>query len=206
MKNALTHITTYLIFTASLFVSQTMANTYVGVNYAKSDTVGYTDCPCPPDFELKAVKIDVDTPSIVFTLGYQFDNGVFVEGRHGRGNKKSGSTVSMASGFSFPGIDVKLDHFTYAGVGFEFMRDRALSPYISAGKMFNWILIGYDPATGTKVNDDHYQSLAYGAGVNWDLSENWLVNLDYQNYSRGKFGDSRGLDFETLSVGVRYQF
>ena len=200
MKNALILISTLL------FCSAISAETYVGLDFATSKPAGYNECPCPPDFELKPIRAEFDSSNVVLRIGHKFSNGIFVEGRHGRGLKKNGSEIEIKDSFSFPGIDVKLRHFSYAGVGYEFMQDKAFSPYVSVGKLLNFVMDGYDPESGTKILTENYDSFAFGAGVNWSFSENWTVNVDVQNYSRGNWGKDGGLDFTSYSAGFAYHF
>ena len=200
MKNALILITTLLITFTSY------ADTYIGLNYAVSKPSGYNECPCPPDFELKPIRAEFDAPSFVLRLGYEFNNGMFVEGRHGRGLKKSSSEIFIKDGANFTGIDVKLEHFTYVGLGYSFMQDKAFSPYVIVGRLMNWQMAGFSPATGEQIASENYGNTSYGAGVNWNFSEHWTANLDYQNYSRGDWGKDGGLDFSAFSAGVSYRF
>jgi len=88
----------------------------------------------------------------------------------------------------------------------DFFADQTLSPYVMLGTTTNIVLTAFLPDRPEFGRENYSNEFSYGAGVNWNLSENFLVRLEYFQYSNGDLGDTGAVDLSTWSASIAYRF
>lgn len=206
MKTSLNKKLIALFTCTALSSFNALANIEVGLSLGTSKPKNYDQCACTPDGSIVDIEAEVDIDLALAQIRYVLDNGVFVELRHGKGFSKSESRVTPRGGETVRGLDIELDGLTNASIGYRFLADQTLSPYVMVGTTTNIVLTAFLP-DGPKFDRENYSNeFSYGAGVNWNLSENFLVGLEYFQYSNGHLGGTGEVDLSTWSASIAYRF
>lgn len=206
MKTSLNKKLIALFTCTALSSFNALANIEVGLSLGTSKPKNYDQCACTLDGSMVDIEAEVDIDLALAQIRYVLDNGVFVELRHGKGFSKSESRVTPRGGETVRGLDIELDGLTNASIGYRFLADQTLSPYVMVGTTTNIVLTAFLP-DGPKFDRENYSNeFSYGAGVNWNLSENFLVGLEYFQYSNGDLGGTGEVDLSTWSASIAYRF
>lgn len=206
MKTSLNKKFLALFACTALCSFNALANIEIGLTLGTSKPKNYDQCACTPGGSIEDIKAEVDIDLALAQMRYVFDNGIFVELRHGKGFSKSESRVTPRGGETVRGLDIELDGLTNTSIGYRFFADQTLSPYVMLGTTTNIVLTAFLPDGPEFGRENYSNEFSYGAGVNWNFSENFLVGLEYFQYSNGDLGDTGAVDLSTWSASIAYRF
>lgn len=131
---------------------------------------------------------DATPTALVITGGYNFSDHIALEGRlgFGLGDDAFSSTV-----------DVDID--SLVSVLGKFSLGGSISPYLLAG--FSDVEL---EATGNQSTEG--DGFSFGAGVDFDVSENSAVSLEYIQYVDADIRNGGEAKVTALSLGYNYSF
>jgi outer membrane autotransporter protein len=178
------------IVAASALAGSQMAaaeNYYIGAQYAQatyeqSNTLG----------NAAADDGEADPTALIFVGGYKFNENVALEGRLGLG--LGDDDFEFASGGS-----TKIEVSRLLSILGKFSVGGTFSPYAVVG----FTDFELDADNGTTVEGD---GLSYGVGVDFSVSENAAISLEYINYASPDINGGGDADLTAISIGVNYTF
>jgi opacity protein-like surface antigen len=206
MKISLNKTLTALFAFTTLSSFDVLADVEIGLSLGTSKPKNYVQCACTTDGAITDIEAEVDIDLAVAQLRYVFDNGIFVEFRHGMGFSKSESKVTPRGGESTRGLDIELDGLTNASIGYRFFSVQTLSTYVMLGTTINIVLTAFMPDGPEFRRENYSNEFSYGAGVNWNVSQDFIVGLEYFQYSNGDLGGTGEVDLSTWSASLAYRF
>ena len=133
MKTSLNKKLIALFTCTALSSFNALANIEVGLSLGTSKPKNYDQCACTPGGSIEDIEAEVDIDLALAQMRYVFDNGIFVELRHGKGFSKSESRVTPRGGETVRGLDIELYGLTNTSIGYRFFCRSDAFPLCNAG-------------------------------------------------------------------------
>jgi outer membrane autotransporter protein len=141
-------------------------------------------------YEQKGTAADgeADPKAIILVGGYEFNEHIAIEGRLGFGVGEDDYST---------GVEIELSQLV--SVLGKFSLGGPVSPYLLVG----FSNIEYDDRIGDTSKTD---GASFGAGVDFEVSQNTSLNLEYIQYGDDNGAGGGSLKASAISIGVNYSF
>lgn len=172
-----------LVSSNAVFAATNPGDVYAGASYS---TMTAKESPFSLDFGV-----------LNGFAGYQINDYLAVEGRVGVGIADESLDV-----FESSAVDVGVDYTAQALVKGSYHFSDVVSAYGIAGVAKN----KYSFSQGNQSNSSSDTGLTYGVGVQFAISGNSALNLEYQKLPDMDMDDDAGISVSALTVGYTYRF
>lgn len=172
-----------LVSSNAVFAATNPGDVYAGASYS---TMTAKESPFSLDFGV-----------LNGFAGYQINDYLAVEGRVGVGI--ADESVDL---FEDGSVDVGVDYTAQALVKGSYHFSDVVSAYGIAGVAKN----KYSFSQGNQSDSSSDTGLTYGVGVQFAISGNSALNLEYQKLPDMDMDDDAGISVSALTVGYTYRF
>jgi len=170
-------------FSALVSAQQATDKAYVGANYVFAT------------YEEDGFAEDIDLGALVGKVGAKINPYVSAELRAGFGVSDESASVNGVTG------EIELDYLVGGYALFGLPNETPIYPYVVLGYTKGELTASITGPGGSASASASESDFSYGAGANFALNDNVLMNAEYMQYI-----DKDGAEISGFSVGASYLF